>query len=209
MPRERWQGTSCARPSGDENFQGIDSVELLRVALHTHVGGEGLEGLIFRDKKIFNLPEGASPLDIGDAFLVMEEIGWYPENEEDISLGGNYSEGWVLDGLRDVMDLSVDGIVRRAFKENFHHLLLDVRKIIDGIRPDIEREVESGRAYFRARVGIKERLRKWGGGEIPTKPQYDYLPFTGKDIDRPPIKVATEGRLNRLSTSTKYTIRIR
>ena len=172
---------------------------------NTHVGGDGLEDLIFRDKKIFNLPEGASQLDFDDAFLVMEAIGWYPKNEEDISLGGNYSEGWVLDGLRDVMDSSIDGIVRRAFKENFHHLLLDVRKIIDRIRLDIEREVEAGRAYFRARVGITERLRKtWGGGEIPTKPQYGYLPFTGKDIDRPPIKVATEGRLNRVRVSVLY-----
>ncbi|MCE1241557.1 MAG: hypothetical protein LWW83_16715 [Azonexaceae bacterium] len=55
-----------------------------------HLGGDSLQSLVFESKAIFNLPPTTDPIDFEDAFLELEEKDWYPENEDDITLGGGY-----------------------------------------------------------------------------------------------------------------------
>lgn len=49
-----------------------------------------MQSLVFESKAIFNLPPTTDPIDFEDAFLELEEKDWYPENEDDITLGGGY-----------------------------------------------------------------------------------------------------------------------
>ena len=122
-----------------------------------HIGGDSLESIIAEQKKIFNLPSNASLLDFEDAFLVLENNDWYPGNPEDISLGGGYWDGHILNGLREQMDLEIETVLDRGLKENHFALKPVVLKLIESIRTDIETEIPAGSKYFRARIGVKAR----------------------------------------------------
>jgi len=170
-----------------------------------HLGGDSLESLVFGKNAIFNLSDNASALDFEDAFLVLED-GWYPEHIEDISLGGGYWDGCILNGLRDDMDGRVEKILYQGFRSNYFDLESDVVGLIDSVRNDITTELTVGSKFSRARIGVKDRLIFTSKYSDPPSSRkiYQYLPFSQKDIDRPPIQIATEGRLNRDRVSILY-----
>lgn len=170
-----------------------------------HIGGVSLHSLMAEQKKIFNLPSNASSLDFEDAFLTLENQDWYPDNPEDISLGGGYWDGRILNGLRDRMDYGVESAIERGLKENYLYLQPVVLKLIESIRTDIETVLPEGSKYFRARIGVKARMVDVSKKNDPVA-QKDkvYIPFSAADIDRPPITKASEGRFNRSGVSLLY-----
>lgn len=167
-----------------------------------HIGGDSLESIIAEQKKIFNLPSNASLVDFEGAFLLLENNDWYPDNPEDISLGGGYWDGHILNGLREQMDLNIETVLDRGLKENHFALKPVVLKLIESIRTDIETEIPAGSKYSRARIGVKARMVE----TLERFPQKNklYLPFSDADIDRPPVAKAAEGRLNRSGVSVLY-----
>lgn len=78
--------------------------------------------------------------------------------------------------------------------------------LIDSVRNDITTELTVGSKFSRARIGVKDRLIFTSKYSDPPSSRkiYQYLPFSQKDIDRPPIQIATEGRLNRDRVSILY-----
>ena len=169
-----------------------------------HIGGDAsLEMLVFRSKAIFNLDGKASLDEFEQTFLTMEGKDWYPAAEEDISLGGGYWDGGVLNGLRFRRDSTVERVVSDATRRNWFEIEPDASALIQSLRDDLSDVIPEGTEYFRGRVGVQSRLKR-----KQTSPGVDhefwYLPHTGKDIDRPPLTMATEGRFNRARVSILY-----
>lgn len=174
-----------------------------------HVGGDSLQEVVFASKSIFKLGADCSELDFEEVYLQMtEEIGWYPDSEEDITLGGGYSSdgySYILDGVRDRRDCEVESAVKDALERNWFETEPAVRKMVQSLRADISQVVEAGSEFVRGRVGVNARLRKRREWTFPQERQkFRYLPHTGQHIDRPPIPLATEGRFNRARVSILY-----
>lgn len=168
-----------------------------------HLGGESLETVALESKTIFSLGRDASELDFEDAYLKLEGDGWYPDNEGEISLGGGYWDGGILDGLRHRRDREVNSLVAEALEKNWFEAEPAARKLIQDLHADIASVVPAGTEFFRGRVGVKARARRDCLGPVYGH-GFHYLPYTGKDIDRPPLKLATEGRFNRARVTLLY-----
>ncbi|MBD9400974.1 RES family NAD+ phosphorylase [Comamonas sp. CMM02] len=169
-----------------------------------HIGGDiSLEMLIFKSNAIFNLDESASLSEFEETFLTMEETGWYPESEDDISLGGGYWDGGILEGLRDSRDATVENVVSDALKRNWFEMEPSAKALIQSLRDDLSYVIPAGTEYFRARVGVQSRLKR-KRIYLQDGQDFRYLPYTGKNIDKPPVSVATEGRFNRARVSILY-----
>lgn len=201
-----------ALPAGDNRakriFRALVRLNYSEWDYNGHVGGDFFQCILFGKNKIFDLPEDASALDFESAFLVLED-NWYPNDHDEISLGGGYWDGYVLRGLRDHLDDSVNSILKRAFEYNYFELEDEVVRLIESIRKDISQELLPGAEYARARIGIKERMRTKSlgfglGFDVIYKPDRYYLPFSQSEIGRPPISKASEGRLNRARVALLY-----
>lgn len=170
---------------------------------NTHLGGEHLQSVVFSSRSIFDLPEDADELAFEEAFLPMvENKGWYPESDNDITLGGGYWEGGILDGLRSRRDKDVADLVKASLHQNAHEVEPEARVLIKALKDDITLTLHAGQQYFRGRIGIHSRLYKLDAE--PTEIPFAYLPFSGKDIGSPPMLYASEGRLNRSRVSILY-----
>lgn len=168
-----------------------------------HLGGAALEDLVLSSHCIFDLGAEASALDFEEAFLAMAD-SWYPPTPEEIELGGGYWDGNVLDGLRDRRDSRVESIVEQGFQRNYFDLIPQVNALIESIRADISSSLTAGSQFVRGRIGVKERKKKKNDFMPLNRPDYHYLPFSGPDIDSPPLDKASEGRLNRSRVSVLY-----
>lgn len=170
---------------------------------NTHLGGDALGGLVFSSDAIFDLPEGADELAFEEAFMLMEkDRGWYPKSDDDITLGGGYWDGGILDGLRARRDLSAEALVRASLHRNSHEVEPEARQLIRSLKDDITLTLHAGQQHFRGRIGVQSRLRKLH--HYPTDNPFAFLPFSGKDIGPPPMLHASEGRINRTRVSVLY-----
>lgn len=167
-----------------------------------HLGGGSLQGLLFGKNAIFNLDETASDLDFEDAFLSLEDA-WYPENSEDITLGGGYWDGCILNDLRQP-DYEVEKILANSLKSNYFELESEATELINSVKEEIRAVLPIGSIFSRARVGVKERLIPEYIDPPSHRVNYHYLPFSQQEINCPPIQSATEGRLNRARVSILY-----
>lgn len=194
----------AADPRVTRIFRALIRLNFSEWDYNIHIGGDSLQSVVCASKAIFNLGETCSELDFEEVFLAMEEtIGWYPASEGDITLGGGYWDGGILQGLRDRRDLKVEGVVKDALERNCFETEPAARELVQALRADISQVLAEGTEFFRGRVGVQARLRK-----EPRYPQegqcFRYLPYTGKHIDRPPLALATEGRFNRARVSILY-----
>jgi len=112
---------------------------------------------------------------------------------------------WYANQLVGTPFLSVIQLYQ-GFRSNYFDLESDVVGLIDSVRNDITTELTVGSKFSRARIGVKDRLIFTSKYSDPPSSRkiYQYLPFSQKDIDRPPIQIATEGRLNRDRVSILY-----
>lgn len=170
---------------------------------NTHLGGDSLETVVMSSPAIFRLRADASLEAFEDAYLEMETREWYPDTDEEISLGGGYWDGSVLDGLRDRRDPRVEKVVGAALQHNWFDTEAAARDLVERFRDDLTAIVPSGSDFFRGRIGVKSRLSA-KDAPLADGRTFRYLPFSGKDIDRPPLKLATEGRFNRARVSLLY-----
>lgn len=170
---------------------------------NTHLGGDSLQQLVFGSKAIFNLPDGADEMAFEEAFLMMEQDrGWYPASDDDIALGGGYWDGVILDGLRAHRTSDVESLVKEALHRNAYEVEPQARSLVQLLQADIKLKLHFGRQFFRGRIGVHARMRKVN--RHPTESPFAYLPFSGKDIGRPPMLQASEGRFNRTRVSILY-----
>ena len=195
---------SATDPRVKRTFRALIRLNFSEWDYNSHIGGnESLERLVFASKSIFNLDDSAWGDEFEAAFLSMEEKSWYPDLEEDISLGGGYWDGGVLEGLRDRRDWTVEEVVSGALKRNWFEVEPSARALVQSLRGDLSHVVPTGTEYFRARIGVQSRLKRKRTSQQEGQ-EFRYLPHTGKDIDRPPLAVATEGRFNRARVSILY-----
>ena len=201
------QSGGCALPATDAKIRRIIRA-LIRLYFsewdyNTHLGGDSLQHLVFSSKLIFNLGTDCSESDFEEVFLTIERThGWYPEFEEDIALGGGYWDGYVLEGVRNQRDFRVENLVKDALDRNYFEIEDTARELLRSLQHDISYVVQAGAEFARGRVGVNARLKKIK--DAPEPDVFGYLPHTGKEIDRPPITYATEGRFNRARVSVLY-----
>jgi hypothetical protein len=182
-------------------FRALVRLNFSELQYNEHFSDDSLEHLVLRSKQIFDLNSSASIIDFEEAFLVMER-GWYPSNEDEITLGGGYWNGNMLHGLRNRRDQEVERIVAECFARNYFEVLPQAKALIENLNNDICSTIHVGAEYLRGRVGVKASYTpdELYLGRIP---RY-YSPYVDSEIDRPPIARATEGRLNRPRVSVLY-----
>lgn len=166
-----------------------------------HVGPGSLWSLVSGSKTIFNLNSDASIPELEQVFLTMED-GWYPDTDDEITLGGGYWNGVVLSGLRDERDRTVEQIMEACFTHNFFDVIPQAKALVNTLRKDITSIVPAGTEFFRSRIGVKTGYTREFAFPFHN-PRY-YVPYSGIEIDRPPLIKATEGRLNRPRVSVLY-----
>lgn len=169
---------------------------------NTHLGGESLQGSLFHSRALFCFDSNASGDEFERVFLSIEDP-WYPDSAEDISLGGGYWDGCYLEGVRDRRSSSVEAAVSNSLTQNWFDVEPTVRALIDSIRPDISTLVSRGAEYYRARVGVQERLKRRQIDPL-AKTAFHYRPYSGSHISRPPVSQASEGRFNRSRVALLY-----
>ncbi len=197
------RAVSATDPRIKRIFRALIRLNFSEWDYNTHLGGNELETVVMGSSAIFSLGPGAALEAFEDAYLEMEGKEWYPATDEEITLGGGYWDGSILDGLRDRRDPKVERVVCAALEHNWFETEAAARELVARLRDDLTAIVPSGSEFFRGRIGVKSRLSAKhalaaGGGT------FRYLPFSGKDIDRPPLKLATEGRFNRARVSLRY-----
>ena len=202
--RKGGRALPAADPQVKRTFRALIRLNFSEWDYNTHIGGnESLEMLVFASKAIFNLDESSWGDEFESAYLAMEEKTWYPDSENDISLGGGYWDGGVLNGLRERRDWAVEDVVSDALKRNWFEMEPRARALVQSLRRDLSQVVPIGTEYYRARIGVQSRLKR--KLKSPQDRQvFSYLPHTGKDIDKPPYAVAAEGRFNRARESILY-----
>lgn len=169
---------------------------------NSHLGGDSLESLVLASSAIFDLGPDASIPDFEQAFLTMED-GWYPDTDDEITLGGGYWDGGILYGLREQRDSKVFDLVGDCFVRNYFDIMPIAKELIESLRENIESTIPAGTEYFRGRIGVKARFAHEGRLSFG-RPSIHYVPFTAGEIDRPPLTRATEGRMNRSRVSVLY-----
>ena len=194
---------SATDPKIKRIFRALIRLNFSEWDYNTHIGGDHLETVVLGSQAIFKLAPNAALDAFEDAYLVMEGKDWYPATDEEITLGGGYWDGGILEGLRDTRDFKVEQVVRSALENNWFETEAAARELIERLRDDLTEIVPTGCEFFRGRIGVKSRLVKKPEFFVNGR-SFGYLPFVGKDIERPPIKLATEGRFNRTRVSLLY-----
>jgi hypothetical protein len=200
---EGGRAISASDPKIKRIFRALIRLNFSEWDYNTHLGGEALEKVLMESPAIFNFGPNVALEAFEHAYLEMDSQGWYPATDEEITLGGGYWEGGILDGLRDRRDPKVERVLFASLEHNWFETEATAREIVERLRDDLTAVVPSGSEFFRGRIGVKSRLSEknklFADGRA-----FRYLPFSGKEIDRPPLKLATEGRFNRARVSLLY-----
>lgn len=200
---EGGRAVSATDPKIKRIFRALIRLNFSEWDYNTHLGGDDLETVVMGSPAIFNLRPDAVLEAFEDAYLTMEGKEWYPATDEEITLGGGYWHGRVLDGVRDRRDPRVERVVGASLEHNWFETEAAARELVERLRNDLTAVVASGSEFFRGRIGVKSRLSVKHA--LPADGRtFRYLPFSGTDIDRPPLKLATEGRFNRARVSLLY-----
>jgi hypothetical protein len=194
---------SATDPKIKRIFRALIRLNFSEWDYNTHLGGDELEKVVLRSPAIFSLRPDAALEAFEDAYLEMESKEWYPATDEEITLGGGYWDGCVLDGVRDRRNPRVEQVVGAALEHNWFETEAAARELVERFRADLTAMVPAGSEFFRGRIGVKSRLSA-KHALLADGRTFRYLPFSGKDIDRPPLKLATEGRFNRARVSLLY-----
>lgn len=200
---EGGRAISATDPKIKRIFRALIRLNFSEWDYNTHLGGEGLETVVMGSPAIFSLGPNVALEAFEHAYLEMESQGWYPATDEEITLGGGYWEGGILNGLRDRRDPKVERVVFAALEHNWFETEAAARELVERLRDDLTAVVPSGSEFFRGRIGVKSRLSE-KHELLANGHAFRYLPFSGKEIDRPPLKLATEGRFNRARVSLLY-----
>jgi hypothetical protein len=200
---EGGRAISATDPKIKRIFRALIRLNFSEWDYNTHLGGDELEKVVMVSPAIFNLRPDAALEAFEDAYLEMEGKDWYPATDEEITLGGGYWDGGILDGVRERRDSRVERVVGAALEHNWFETEAAARALVERLRDDLTAVVPSGSEFFRGRIGVKSRLSV-KHALLADGRTFRYLPFSGKDIDRPPLKLATEGRFNRARVSLLY-----
>lgn len=200
---EGGRAISATDPRIKRIFRALIRLNFSEWDYNAHLGGSELETAVMGSSAIFSLGPDVALEAFEDAYLEMEGKDWYPATDEEITLGGGYWDGGILDGLRDKRDPKVERVVCAALEHNWFETEAATRELVERLRDDLSAVVPSGSEFFRGRVGVKSRLSAKHALAADGR-SFRYLPFSGKDIDRPPLKLATEGRFNRARVSLLY-----
>lgn len=169
-----------------------------------HIGGSSLYSLMSKGKVVFDFDKDADfPLPDEVWCAIENDLGWYPKSEEDITLGGGYWDGCILDAIRGNHSGFVHRLVNNALQNNHFEVEPAVRDKLKTLSTYLVQTIPAGAEYFRSRVGVSSRL-----SATFTEPgypiEYKYQAYHSVDIDRPPLHLATEGRFNRTRVSVLY-----
>lgn len=171
---------------------------------NSHIGGSSLYKLMSKGEVVFSFEKDIEfPLPDEVWCAIEQDLGWYPESEEDITLGGCCWHGSVLDAIRGNHSGFVNELVNKALHNNHFEVEPAVREKLKALSSYLVQTIPAGAEYFRGRVGVSSRLSPVFI-DPGNPPEYKYQAYQSVDIDRPPLHLATEGRFNRTRVSVLY-----
>ncbi|PVM93684.1 RES family NAD+ phosphorylase [Caulobacter endophyticus] len=126
-----------------------------------------------------------------------------PYPEPGISVYAGFDADGGRHSARSIQQTSHPALSRfrsRLERENAFEVEAGVFGLLDGLGDRIDRTVEVGRQYFRARTGVEGQYRK----RDDWKPEVRDKPLSGAQISASPPPMARPGRLNRAGVSFLY-----
>jgi hypothetical protein len=169
---------------------------------NTHLGGEGLEHLLFGENQITNCSPNWNASEYEDALLEILEPA-YEDFDKGISLYAGYTDGeqnMHLIALRRDYHEGLRGI--RLAASRLNHFLLDapLRALIEPLIGRGARIEHAGLALYRARIGYRARAFPF----IGWMEERHYGPYETSKLGAPPPPLAGAGRMNRSGVSLLY-----
>ena len=170
---------------------------------NTHMGGDGLEGILFKENPLTSYVPSWNKLDYEDAIIGFLDEGYEPY-ETGISLFASYGHNQLQNSPLISLKSSVSPSLRhlKAKLQEQNYFLLEAaaeRQVADHIN-HIERSIAKGEVMHRARIGYNARATRLLGWKV----DWEYQPFEGLLLTAPPPPIADAGRLNRSGVSFLY-----
>ena len=169
---------------------------------NTHMGGDNILTLFFREKPIFSDLFYANDDEAGNILDVFFADGYYLNNEG-VSIYFGFVDDFrgMFEAIQHSSSQKIFEITSHAKKKSYFELLNAVSQIIDYSETHILSDIEDLELY-RARIGIQKEGYTYEGFEYRQKKKY--LPFSDKSIEAPPIQFVSKGRMNREGFSFLY-----
>ncbi|MGZ4159362.1 MAG: RES family NAD+ phosphorylase [Neobacillus sp.] len=170
-----------------------------------HWGGNGYESLFYgKDNRFFEESRAKSDEDYESVVLSITEGPVYEDYDEGVSIFAGYTDGMQNMLLRAVstdLDPRILEISERLKTENHFNLEDDLKAILEEYRDVASLLLKKSMVLYRARVGFKEKKRRFSDG---FDTEFHYTPYKGSEIGAPPPHIATSGRINRTGVSFLY-----
>jgi hypothetical protein len=199
------QGTTlidCANPDFMARFRASYRYHFSEPEYNTHLGGDGLESLLFQVNPITNFVQGWNEAAYDDALMDMLQEG-YEEGATKVSLFAGYTDGeqnMHLVALKRDTDERIRALKSASLTRNHYLLEEQARQLIEPLIAALSRTVTRDAPLHRARVGYVER----GFPTMGWLEERHYRPYEGAQLGAPPPPMAAPGRMNRSGVSFLY-----
>ena len=172
---------------------------------NTHLGGNGYEALFYgSDNLFFDNDRSKSDENYEELVLSITEGPCYEEYDEGICIFSGYTDGMQNMPLRSIksdLDSNILNIAKKLKSENYFNLEDELKEILELYRAEASIKIDAGDAFYRARIGYKDKKRSFGGG---FETESHFVAYSGDDIGAPPPNLAGAGRVNRPGVSFFY-----
>lgn len=172
---------------------------------NTHFGGENYPNLFYEEDNIFlNTKNFQSPNFDEELIDWITDFEVYEDYEKGVSIFAGYHEGLqnpLLYSIKKDLDDSILNIEMKLKEENYFQFEEKITEILQVYLDNCTKSIKTGKAYYRARVGFKDKKRSLFGG---FEGEMIYVPFSNSQIGAPPPYLASFGRINRAGVSFLY-----
>lgn len=170
---------------------------------NSHMGGDGLEGILLKENPLTSYNPSWNKLDYEDAIIGFLDEGYEPY-ETGISLfagyGHNQLQNSPLISLKSTVSPALRNLKTKLQEQNYFLLEETAGQLVADHIDHIEKTVAVGDVMHRARIGYNARATPLEGWAV----DWEYQPFEGHSLTAPPPPIAAAGRLNRPGVSFLY-----
>jgi hypothetical protein len=199
---ENTKQIACDDPSFKSKFRALIRYFYSETDYNTHLGGESLELLFFRDNPITNYAANWNTDEYEGALMAVVEPA-YEDLDKGISLYAGHTDGQQnmhLIALRREYHEGLRGI--RLTASRINHFLLDapLRAMLEPLIGRVARVEHAGLGLYRARIGYQAKAFPITGW----MEERHYRPYAATKLGAPPPPIAAAGRMNRSGVSFLY-----
>lgn len=171
---------------------------------HSALGGEDIRSIFLTENPIIKSGEG---MDEDSVWINIEELidPLMVDESKNINLltahGRDIYHYSPLEALKIKAHPTFVHVSSELRQKNYFLLEDQIKTLLKPLLPKVERIVDAGESFFRARIGYVERARV---PEVTSLVTCHYKPFEGKDLGAPTPDISKPGRLNRSGVSFLY-----